>query len=746
MTLPVSVRINAPITFPAQVIGGAGVSIAKSNGIFTVSLNFGALAPIGTTAIPDPGAKTLAIFDPVTGVYNSMSLAGLGDALFKLTSTTSLTIGTGSFTFVTQPNKEVGTGSWVIATSNANVANFMIGQVTAYDSLGNLTISVPAGGVGGAGTKADWTIRPTSPLLTGALGSIDVFAIGGQSNAQGQGGDATLSPIVPAGKVFQYSAGVMSAGNDPVGNAAPSSAWPAFGSALYGATGRPVLLVPSAVGGTNQSALITIGSTHWDIGGTLAPALVTNVNAAMAAARAAGYTPTFRGILWLQGENDAGAIGTSTTWPTNGATTATGGPYAAGATSITVASATGIVINETLVITLDNGTTYPSNISNVVGTTVTLSTAVPVGRSILTGANLHVYTKSDYRAALMAMLNYFRTTAIDGTTFPQLPVYISTAGQVVGGTNADLGYLKVRTAQEEVAAADNYTRIVYRGAQDFTVRNMMQSGGGVLHYLQEGYNEVGREMAKGVVSNQAGDTWMQRNYNVYRVALGGAVRNGDLLDIVITHPALVGTPLHLTGNIGGAQTLTQFATQMVNTINTFVPAFNDDNIRMFATSAGPVITIYQPASLTPQATVTASWPTGGATETATVTSGTSAFGSVPGVERWPQYTAKLTPNVGTITQGGSSSFLQVGKLVYASITPTVAAIAGGPASVTLTLPVAPLRDLFFIGCEGGNTGKVIRAGFVAGSTTSTPIKDHLNVTWVPALNDEYAFSGSYEAA
>lgn len=163
MAIPATVRINVPISFPAQVYPGPGLSIAKANGIYTVSLNYAGLGALGAAGISDPGLKGLAILDTVSGVYNFMTLGGFGDALFKLTSTTSLVIGAGSFAFVTQPNKSVGVGSWVIATSNASTANYMVGQVTAYDSVGNLTISVPINGVGGTGTHADWTIRPSSP-------------------------------------------------------------------------------------------------------------------------------------------------------------------------------------------------------------------------------------------------------------------------------------------------------------------------------------------------------------------------------------------------------------------------------------------------------------------------------------------------------------------------------------------------------------------------------------------------------
>jgi len=73
------------------------------------------------------------------------------------TSTTSLLIGTGSKSFTTQASRGFAVGQVVRITSNANVANYMQGQVTAYDTVtGAMTVS--AATVGGSGTFADWSI------------------------------------------------------------------------------------------------------------------------------------------------------------------------------------------------------------------------------------------------------------------------------------------------------------------------------------------------------------------------------------------------------------------------------------------------------------------------------------------------------------------------------------------------------------------------------------------------------------
>lgn len=73
------------------------------------------------------------------------------------TSTTSLLIGTGSKSFTTQAGRGFAVGQIVRITSNANVANYMQGQVTAYDTVtGAMTVNVTT--IGGSGTFADWSI------------------------------------------------------------------------------------------------------------------------------------------------------------------------------------------------------------------------------------------------------------------------------------------------------------------------------------------------------------------------------------------------------------------------------------------------------------------------------------------------------------------------------------------------------------------------------------------------------------
>lgn len=66
MTLPANIRVNIGAPFPSLVKGGGLVAIAKNNGIWTVSLNFGAVAKSAT--VPDPANTYVPAWNALTGV------------------------------------------------------------------------------------------------------------------------------------------------------------------------------------------------------------------------------------------------------------------------------------------------------------------------------------------------------------------------------------------------------------------------------------------------------------------------------------------------------------------------------------------------------------------------------------------------------------------------------------------------------------------------------------------------------
>jgi hypothetical protein len=86
---------------------------------------------------------------------------------FSATSTTSLTVGTGSKTLTIQTGKQFQIGQTIRVAETSAPSNFMDGQITAYNSgTGSLTVSVDT--VGGSGTHTDWTIS----IIPGGGGSF----------------------------------------------------------------------------------------------------------------------------------------------------------------------------------------------------------------------------------------------------------------------------------------------------------------------------------------------------------------------------------------------------------------------------------------------------------------------------------------------------------------------------------------------------------------------------------------------
>lgn len=77
-------------------------------------------------------------------------------------SATQHTIGTGAKTLTIQGGKSVVPGMFLVVASTASPANWMYGQVTAYNSgTGQIDISVAK--IAGAGTFAAWTVSLSAP-------------------------------------------------------------------------------------------------------------------------------------------------------------------------------------------------------------------------------------------------------------------------------------------------------------------------------------------------------------------------------------------------------------------------------------------------------------------------------------------------------------------------------------------------------------------------------------------------------
>lgn len=141
----------ASVTFPAN-LGGDGSTVTDDSNSSTGLANGG-----HRTRFVPALAQMVSVAQTVVTVgqsaVNSSSNGG--------TSTTSLTVGTGSKTLTTQTAKTWFIGQFVIVANTATPANYMVGQITAYDSgTGSLTVNVTS--TGGSGTFTAWTISVTA--------------------------------------------------------------------------------------------------------------------------------------------------------------------------------------------------------------------------------------------------------------------------------------------------------------------------------------------------------------------------------------------------------------------------------------------------------------------------------------------------------------------------------------------------------------------------------------------------------
>jgi len=144
-----------------------------------------------------------------TAAGNSAVIAAQQATSFTGTSATSTLIGTGSKVFTTQLNKNFLPGEFLTIASNANPANYMYGQVTAYDpATGILTVNVTVSG--GSGTFTDWNIAlsgqqglPGGGVANGTYGDIVVsgggltWNVNKSSQAQATGGTDNTTFMTP---------------------------------------------------------------------------------------------------------------------------------------------------------------------------------------------------------------------------------------------------------------------------------------------------------------------------------------------------------------------------------------------------------------------------------------------------------------------------------------------------------------------------------------------------------------------
>jgi hypothetical protein len=148
--------------------------------------NFEAEADALLGALPVMVTELNAAFGAINDTEEDLADL-VANAGYSGTSSTSLTVGTGSKALTTQANRSYVPGVFVLVADSANpVTNFMIGVVTAYNpTTGALTFtSVLAGG---SGTIASWLVS-----LSGKPGTDATVTFGEGHRSRHSGGRLDL--------------------------------------------------------------------------------------------------------------------------------------------------------------------------------------------------------------------------------------------------------------------------------------------------------------------------------------------------------------------------------------------------------------------------------------------------------------------------------------------------------------------------------------------------------------------------
>lgn len=165
--------------------GYANAAAASAGTATTQATN---AASSATTATTEAGLASTSATSASTSASTATTQAGIATTQasaaatsaatiaggFSATSSTSITIGTGSKTFTTQSSKLYTAGQFLVIASSAAVSNYMHGQVTSYSGT-SLVVNVTD--TGGSSAHTDWLINlsGTSPQVGSTLLSSGNF-------------------------------------------------------------------------------------------------------------------------------------------------------------------------------------------------------------------------------------------------------------------------------------------------------------------------------------------------------------------------------------------------------------------------------------------------------------------------------------------------------------------------------------------------------------------------------------------
>jgi hypothetical protein len=74
-SLPYNLRVNVDVPFPALVAGASGINITKSNGIWTVALDYTVFAQ--SSSVADPTNSYVLVWNAISGLFTNVQIGAV---------------------------------------------------------------------------------------------------------------------------------------------------------------------------------------------------------------------------------------------------------------------------------------------------------------------------------------------------------------------------------------------------------------------------------------------------------------------------------------------------------------------------------------------------------------------------------------------------------------------------------------------------------------------------------------------
>ena len=329
-------------------------------------------ARVAATNIADNGSGTVRVTTSTSGLTTWS--AGAGSIVCSLTTV------------------NVATSSVLSQGNQSSCFTVNVIDATHFDLVG---AAYAAGLSTTGGDYIMWTPPPT--LLSSWGGTYNVIGTASSS------GKIQINYMAQNFNLLLNGAPICFTG--VLGTTEANGCWIAQNTATTGASGSVVLGPTSAF--TNAYTGGGVGHSTGEPGGNIAAASRTNITK-IAGDDAVPLCTTNGGQTWAQMLDAANLPPTQTT--------VVAGPYAAGTTTIQLASTSGLATGSFVHIAMDDGRDYVNSLASVSSPNITLNLAIPTGRSIATGAKVWIHSGWGF-AAFLAMRQVVADTVQANTFF-----------------------------------------------------------------------------------------------------------------------------------------------------------------------------------------------------------------------------------------------------------------------------------------------------------------------------------------